>query len=424
MVWNIFGRGDKTPPPEPKILDGLGEPIAPLTHLGAKPIQLEAGTRASDRPELTHTVNADDRGPSPAAIQQGGTAYQPTLKEVASMSPAICCPRCSSVVTGLTDAFPEFTPTQDMPVELNRHLYKVEGCGCAVTQEWAGAIQAEVTHRQAGGVPRVVVDMTDVQRQTLFRKLEKALHKLMDAYPDQLLRHSTVAKNIERLLAVMQYVSKPQTIVVQQKPKIDEKIVADQAKKILEATMKNVTTPTGQQGSIGGADDFGYGTKYPAPKLGGTAASMGQVMSGPQLEGVPSPALLGQATAILQQPTDWVGSIAGAFPNCLAVSDRDRLRNKILESIDRHIASGTLLCQEVHTFLYFITFGTKKPLTAPLYSPQPVQQTAVPSTAPITRSTDVLTPPPSSVPVEPGEFHDRFKRKKRNVRKLDDGTDK
>lgn len=408
-----------------------GVPVGPLDPMAGKPIEIEPGRNAPREPEKTLTVSADSRDPSFASLLSAGEAYRPTVMESAKMSPEVCCPKCGQICTGFKHTVPEFK-IPDLPEELVRHLFISNTCGCAVTQEWAGAINAELLHRQGGGEPRQVVEMTDGQRKSLYARLEKRLFELMEKYEQCEVKDSPAA---QRINTVMTTLTGLMTTVSE--PMRDLSIYKQSQEFIKQQQHLNATVKLDKK-------EFDYNPATKLPDLQKAAAKAGKAddvfkkyanyvgkqpvnASNAADKGVPSASRLIAALNILRGD-DWLGVVAGAFPLLLTNSERLARREAIVHSVYEYAKDRdeTKLTQEVHDFLYFVAYGRAVPLVkgglTGVESINTDKAKAVPA-QPVVRAVPGFTPDGTAAvpapPVNPAEFHKQFERKKRRVRKVD-----
>jgi len=112
--------------------------------------------------------------------------------------PQIRCPNCQSVVNGLREGQekvplgsptvtavgqkkPKFNqdpvtpPVPGQQTQALRLVYRMNPCGCQVSQEWAGAYAAEVLRRRQGKEPKEVVEMTASQKEGRKKSLLKSI---------------------------------------------------------------------------------------------------------------------------------------------------------------------------------------------------------------------------------------------------------
>lgn len=384
--------------------------MQPLSaFFGNKPIELAPGTVAPAEPEKAMTVSADTRAPRPAAIVQGGEAYTPTMAEAARMEPAIKCPKCGSLVCGLDDAVAEFT-LPDLPAELNRHKYRVENCGCWVTQEWAGALNAEITNRQGGGDPKTVVEMTKAQRRTLYKRLEKKLGEWMDlarVSPTPELQAKYRAWT-EAVIAVMQYVAEPPQAAGHQAISGHQTFIGHQAAPVgHQGEINPDWAPHGVQPNLAAAAKKLEAKGYQAPLYKRHGPTKIQSQPKPLL-GEPRPEYVRGVYDRLKG-LDWVPAIAGAFPNLIRHGDRLSMRELLIQNLEHHVAAGVELHQGVHKLINYL-FGVT--IDQPILGP-----TAMPT---VTVAEPVRGPLPTSpLPATPAvqKESNRFRKRKRKISK-------
>ena len=403
------------------LLGADGRPLnTSLSHFSPKPVLLEGGTKAPASPENDRTLdrNADTRAPRPFANQVGGEAYMPSALEAASMEPAIRCPKCQKVCVGFTDAIAEFK-LPSLPEEMNRHVYRSEACGCWITQEWAGSINNEICHRQSGGTPRAVVEMPDSQRNTLYKRLEQMLHKLMDALsaastPE--LKTAVQAK-IDSAIQLMERVSQPM-----RQAKAFADAVAEVTKQ-QEAAVAKFTEASmyGQQK----LPDLQKAAEIAKMKAMGQSGPKAKKPADLSLAGEPSVERLQQALDSLNGP-DWLGTIAGAFTSLTEKDARYAMKTLIRDSIVARLTHGTTsaLHPAVHSYLYFLAFGRVRPLKFCGVEHDSINQPFAVPAAPITNpATKPVSTSPLPPPTPPPDLHQQLKRKKRRIKRLKPDTE-
>ena len=118
-------------------------------------------------------------------LKQAGCGGLYAGGSVCELEPKIVCPNCQKTFERLSDCgteypYPSSVSKPDMATgEPSRFAYSLEPCGCRVSQEWAGALQAEMNRRLEGKPPQAVVDFTPAQREKRRVHLQKHITELM-----------------------------------------------------------------------------------------------------------------------------------------------------------------------------------------------------------------------------------------------------
>ncbi len=440
--------------PLSRLLGADGQPLnMALTNVTGKPLQVEPGSKTHGDPEKTHHVHIDDRGASPASLLTGGAAYTPSKKEVAGMAPTVICPMCGITCIGFTDAVPEFQ-LKDTPQLLRRYVYRSERCGCMVTQEWVAAINAELNHRTTGGQPQQVEEISPTRRKMLYDSLEKEMHAIMDKL---LLVHASERADMEQQLAaylkVMGYLGVGlQEITDRQAAEAAAAVTTNiqfggmsSLAKTANAIQKINAMKQAQLDKAVADAGLGYSDKYPAPKattakidenivldqtkkiLEKTAEAMGYVPpplpASPLAQAdaqaklasrpIPSPERLAAAEARLTA-VGWEATIGAAFKNLTRAEERLQIRDIILDSIQQNRTAEHKVYHPAVDKLIYHLFAVGKP-TAYQGTPQATKPV---TGKPPTPATQQAIPPVITPTVTPEQFHEQFKKKKRKIKQL------